>query len=180
MTDQEYTEIFKKHYPSVCYICENILGDKQDGEDVAVEVFLKLWEIRDRKHENIKAFLIVSGANTCKNILKAEKNTRRKSIKYFKEINFEEDGFFAAEIRDTIIMSEIYNDIEKLPSQCKEIFKMAYLHDMTNPEIAQYLHLSYNTIRQQKQIGLQKMKKMIGKKLSQYDIQITSLGSKSV
>ena len=49
-------------------------------------------------------------------------------------------------IEDRELRKEIYDAINELPDKCKEVFKLSYLHDMKNKEIADVLGVSLRTI----------------------------------
>ena len=44
------------------------------------------------------------------------------------------------------INKEIFSVIESLPEKCKEVFKLSYLNDMKNKEIAELLNISLRTV----------------------------------
>jgi len=45
---EAFRQFFRRHAPDVVAVCRRILGDLQEAEDVASEVFHELWEKRDR------------------------------------------------------------------------------------------------------------------------------------
>ena len=49
-------------------------------------------------------------------------------------------------IEDRELKKEIYDAINELPDKCKEVFKLSYLHDMKNREIADTMGVSLRTI----------------------------------
>ena len=49
-------------------------------------------------------------------------------------------------IEDQELRKEIQNAINELPDKCKEVFKLSYLHDMKNKEIADILGISLRTV----------------------------------
>jgi len=49
-------------------------------------------------------------------------------------------------IEDRELRKEIYNAINELPDKCKEVFKLSYLHEMKNKEIADVLGISLRTV----------------------------------
>ena len=49
-------------------------------------------------------------------------------------------------IEDRELRKEIYDAINELPDKCKEVFKLSYLHDMKNKEIADILGVSLRTV----------------------------------
>ena len=49
-------------------------------------------------------------------------------------------------IEDKELRKEIHDAINELPDKCKEVFKLSYLHDMKNKEIADTLGISLRTV----------------------------------
>lgn len=58
------------------------------------------------------------------------------------------------DIFQSIVRTEVYKEIldavNQLPERCGEIFKLAYIEQMTNNEIAKLLSISVNTVKAQK------------------------------
>lgn len=44
------------------------------------------------------------------------------------------------------LQAEVYKAINELPDKCREIFKLSYLHDLKNKEIAETLDISLRTV----------------------------------
>lgn len=49
-------------------------------------------------------------------------------------------------IENQELRQEIFGAINELPDKCKEVFKLSYLHDMKNKEIADTLGISLRTV----------------------------------
>ena len=49
-------------------------------------------------------------------------------------------------IENQELRQEIFGAINELPDKCKEVFKLSYLHDMKNKEIADTLGISFRTV----------------------------------
>jgi RNA polymerase sigma-70 factor (ECF subfamily) len=49
--------LFRAHYPRVARIIERVVRDRGRSEELAVEVFLKLWRNPKAQHENVEAWL---------------------------------------------------------------------------------------------------------------------------
>jgi RNA polymerase sigma-70 factor (ECF subfamily) len=47
-------------------------------------------------------------------------------------------------------LNRVYNEIQQLPSQCKEVFIMTYFCDLTAGEIANSLGISVSTVTSQR------------------------------
>ena len=49
-------------------------------------------------------------------------------------------------IEDQELRQEIYGAINELPDKCREVFKLSYLHEMKNKDIAETLGISLRTV----------------------------------
>jgi RNA polymerase sigma-70 factor (ECF subfamily) len=49
--------LFRAHYPRIARIIERVIRDRGRSEELAVEVFLKLWRNQKAQHENVEAWL---------------------------------------------------------------------------------------------------------------------------
>jgi RNA polymerase sigma-70 factor (ECF subfamily) len=48
------------------------------------------------------------------------------------------------------VLARIYRAVETLPDGCKKIFEMSYFEELKNPEIAEILEITVNTVKTQK------------------------------
>ena len=163
--ERVYETVFRKYYQALCNYANGILKDMDDAEEVVQSIFLKLWEQRQSTEINVslKSYLYRAVHNTCLNRLKHLKiqDTYRQYVgKYL------EDTFDSA--TDVMNKNELENRIsealEKLPEQCRVIFKMSRFEELKYQEIADKLGLSIKTI--ENQIG--KALKIMRTELSDY------------
>ncbi len=129
------------------YYAFRLVHRKETAEEIVSDSFYKLWEARDKieSNDHLKAFLYTVTRNACLNHLEAD----RKVVQYEAEPNTaiptpEPDplsGILHAEL-----MGLIYAEIDNLPAQQGEIFRLSYLDGLTNDEIAQRLGTSLNNI----------------------------------
>ena len=148
--ERVYETIFRKHYQALCNYACGILKDMDDAEEVVQSIFLKFWEQRESIEINVslKSYLYRAVHNTCLNRLKHLKiqETYRQYVGDYLEETFDS----ATEIMDkNELESRIANALEKLPEQCRIIFKMSRFEELKYQEIADKLELSIKTIENQ-------------------------------
>jgi RNA polymerase sigma-70 factor (family 1) len=141
--------LFKQYYSSLCSFAERFVhGD--DAKDVVSDVFSHLWHKQtDLKPDgNIQSFLYTSVRNACVNLLVKQK---RQSVKN-KEVTYylQNEDSFETEVFKNEVLDEIFVEIETLPDQCRNIFKMLYIEGLSYKEVSQQLGLAEQTIRNQK------------------------------
>ena len=148
--ERVYETVFRKHYQALCNYACGILKDMDDAEEVVQSIFLKLWEQREGIEINVslKAYLYRAVHNTCLNRLKHLKiqETYRQYVGDYLEDTFDS----ATDIMDkNELENRISEALEKLPEQCRLIFKMSRFEELKYQEIANKLGLSIKTIENQ-------------------------------
>lgn len=156
---KEYKSVYDTMYTSLCLFSNKYVENLDVAKDIVQEVFIKIWEdkVEFQNQNNIKSYLYTSVKNRSINYLN---NSRVKSTQSLQQEDFEDsdsDPFFVNEviISETSIL--INSAIATLPKKCAQIIKLSIL-GMSNPEIAEELALSLNTIKAQKKIAYKKMK----------------------
>lgn len=151
--DVTYQTIFRRYYPSLIFYASRLVGE-EDAEDVVQDVFVELWRRQNNIEigTQIQAFLYRAVYTRALNVLK-HRNVEDGYCAAMKEINQRRAEFYQPDnnevirrIEDRELRKEIYNAINELPDKCKEVFKLSYLHDMKNKEIADTLGVSLRTV----------------------------------
>lgn len=147
-------DFFRNHYSALCYFAYSYLKNKEVAEDVVQNTFVNLLynnsenKFDDEKH--LKYFLYKSIKNSCLNELK-KFAVQIKALDDLSIENNEESDFDTFQL---IVRAETYKEIldaiDLLPDRCAEIFKLAYMEQLDNNEIAQQLSISINTVKVQK------------------------------
>ena len=132
---------------------KNIL-DEDEAEDVVQDAFVELWEKRNEIDlgDSIHTFMYRSVYFKAINIIR-HKNVENNYSQSLIDIYQKKIDYFHPDENDTIrkmesneINKEIFSVIESLPEKCKEVFKLSYLNDMKNKEIAELLNISLRTV----------------------------------
>jgi RNA polymerase sigma-70 factor, ECF subfamily len=148
--ERVYEVVFRKHYQSLCNYACGILKDMDDSEEVVQSIFLKFWEQREGIEINVslKSYLYRAVHNMCLNRIKHLKiqETYRQYVGDYLEETYDS----ATEIMDKVeLENRIEDALEKLPEQCRLIFKMSRFEELKYQEIADKLGLSVKTIENQ-------------------------------
>jgi len=148
--ERVFETVFKKHYQALCNYACGILKDMDDAEEVVQSIFLKFWEQRAEIEINVslKSYLYRAVHNTCLNRLKHLKiqETYRQYVGDYLENTHDS----ATDILDKVeLESRIGDALEKLPEQCRLIFKMSRFEELKYQEIADRLGLSIKTVENQ-------------------------------
>lgn len=151
--DATYKAVFRQYYPKLLFYATRLVG-AEEAEDVVQDVFVELWRRRDTVviGEQILAFLYRSVYTKAINLLKhqAIENNYSNAMTeiYERKLQFYQPDHAEVirKIENQELRQEIYNAINELPDKCREVFKLSYLHDMKNKEIAEALSISLRTV----------------------------------
>lgn len=151
--DNIYDNLFREMYAKLYFYAKRFVND-EDAQDIVEDVFVDLWK---RRHsvvfgERIHSFLYCSTYTKCINLLKHQK-VSTTHITLIDEINQQrislmEDVVQGAEhqLECDELHLQIEQAIEELPEKCREVFRLSYLQDLKNEEIARALGLSVRTV----------------------------------
>lgn len=148
-----YDILFRKYYPGLLFYATRFLPE-DEAEDIVQDTFLELWKRKDTIEigDQIQAFLYRITYTKCLNALKHKQVENEYSTAaaelYQKKIEFYDPGQNETMLRmeNKELQAEVYKAINELPDKCKEVFKLSYLHDMKNKEIAEVLDISMRTV----------------------------------
>lgn len=148
-----FKQLFELFHTRLCYFATTLLPLAAQAEDVVQEAFVQLWEKKkDFHHLNaIKAFLYIAVKNKCLNIVKHDRVTR-KYADLLQETTTQTD--IIRHLVEAETFEKVYQALQKLPAGCRKILRLTYFEEMKNKEVAEYLHISINTVKTQKQRGL--------------------------
>ena len=126
---------------------------EEEAEDVVQDVFVELWKRKDHIEIATNPGLSLScRLHPCPYVLK-HRSVEDGYCVAMEEINQRRAEFYQPDnnevirrIEDKELRKEIHDAINELPDKCKEVFKLSYLHDMKNKEIADILGVSLRTV----------------------------------
>ncbi len=125
-----------------------LVKTKTDTEDLVHEVFVKVWENRNklRNYTSFDTYLFTIAYNSTVSLLR-KKAKDAHYIEYVKSVQIEIDepdfieGGNSEEVNEKINLL-----IEQMPPRQREVFKMRYFQDYSYKEIAEALGISVNTV----------------------------------
>lgn len=151
-----FEELFRNNYAKLCLFAKHFLKDDDAAKDIVQEAFVTYWNNRNElaaAEASVNSFLYASVKNACLNKL------RRQKLEQLFLNNQDADPSEDAAVLNAMIRSEVITELHKvittLPENCQKIFRMGYLEGLKNPQIAEELGLSINTVKTQKKRGLQ-------------------------
>ena len=141
--DLTYKSLFRRYYTNLLFYATRIVGE-EDAEDVVQDVFVELWKRKDtmKVGEQIQAFLYRAVYTRALNVLKHRDivsgyeavmlEIHKKRVEFYQP----DSNDVVKRIEDAELRRKLSDAINELPDKCRMVFKLSYLHDMKNKEIA--------------------------------------------
>ena len=138
--------IFKKYSDRLYGFVLNYLKTKEETEELVQDVFLKIWENREklRKNSTLKSFLFTIAYHEMCTLF------RRKKLyeQFYKEIGY--TGNSSNEMEDRLdyqsALGQVDRIIEKLPEKQRIIFIKSRKEGKSTKEIAEEMNLAPGTV----------------------------------
>ena len=139
--------IYRKYSPKLFGFILKILKVESDAEEIMQEVFLKIWETRDKikAHSSFDSFIYTISYNKSINLIR-KKVTEKKYVDFLKRLPEMSESNILDDLQFMELSSQLNSLIEKLPSRQKEVFLLSREKELTYKEIAVKLNISKNTV----------------------------------
>ncbi len=151
--DLTYKTLFRRYYANLLFYATRIVGE-DEAEDVVQDVFVELWRRKEtmKVGEQIQAFLYRAVYTRALNVLKHRDivnsyeavalEIHKKRIEFYQPDSNE----VVKRIEDGELRRKLSEAINELPDKCRMVFRLSYLHDMKNKEIAETMGISLRTV----------------------------------
>lgn len=151
---------FVAYFDKVKYFVERIIRSEDEAEELAQDIFVKLWVNRKGIdiQKSFSGFLFTMAHNASFNYLKHKdvQNNYLSINGLSEEVDSTEEMMYAKEIALLIEMT-----VNRMPAQRKNIFQLSRNEGLSNDEIASRLHISKKTVENQLSLALRELRKVI-------------------
>ena len=158
---QAFKYVFDTYFTALCRFMYLYLGNTQEAEDIASDIFASVWENRKKLEIRLtfKAYLFQAAKNRCLNVIRV-----RKATVSLDDINGQDTP--QVSITDSLETEELNNLIQEailsLPEKCREVFLQSRTKNLTNQEIAESMDISVKTVVAQITKALKQIRKFLG------------------
>lgn len=160
-----FRKFFNNNFPKVKNFAWQLLKSEEDAEDIAQDIFVKLWENPElwTDREKMDSYLYTVVRNHIYNFLK------HRSVE-FAYLEVVEEKMKIAELEmpdpdDDLRYHElellIEMALERMPEQRRHVFIMSRKEGLTAQEIALRLNISVRTVQQHIYKAIQDLKKIV-------------------
>lgn len=144
--EQAFELFFRKYYTRLSSFAYRYVDDIEDVKDIVADLFLKLWESREKINpdDSLGAYLFTAAKHQCLNYI------RHKALesKYFEvyqtaysSVLDEESLSYPNELSEVV-----QKTCESLPLRCREVFEYSRFDGLKYVEIADKMGISVKTV----------------------------------
>lgn len=147
--EEAFQLLFKQSYVSVCKTIQRFIKDKGIIEDLAQDIFVRLWEKREQLNitSSVGAYLHRMAINEALTYIRRQKKNNHTDIDnlHIKAPEHStEEHMMGNELQDKISAA-----INTLPPRCQVVFRLSRFEKMSYKEIAAELDISIKTVENQ-------------------------------
>ena len=155
--------LYKKYCKRVYRFGYSILKSQEESENLMQDVFLNLWENRDKveKDSSIKSYVFTITYNSAISIIrkKARESDFVEYVKTLQEINEDPVNM---ELEYNELVNKLDEIIRELPQRQKEVYLLQKVEGLKYSEIAERLNISVNTIENHMSRALKTIREKLG------------------
>ena len=139
--------LFRTYYQPLCRYAYSFLQDKEGAEEIVQSTFLMVWEKRDTLaiRTSVKPYLYAMVRNACLNVLKHEKIKQKHAGEELAVADRSYDSV-SQMVASNELEYKIKAALERLPEQCRMVFKLSRFEELKYAEIAEQLNISVKTV----------------------------------
>lgn len=160
---EAYRQIFDAFYYPICLRINSFLSDFEISRDLAQDLFVKLWNDRERlpEFQNIQSYLYRVSKNMSLNHLSAHKT---RQLYAQKQIEKGEQGFDLNQDNEVEELSTIIKEtIVNLPEKTRTIYNLHKAELHSQAKVAKIMGISLRTVESHIALAKGELKKSIEK-----------------
>ncbi|MDR1743618.1 MAG: RNA polymerase sigma-70 factor [Dysgonamonadaceae bacterium] len=163
LLSQEFESFFQLNFPKAKAFALKILKSEEDAEDIAQDVFVKLWEHPEIWHEkeHIDGYVFMMIKNHILNFLKRKKYRQnyQETLPSPETLKTDFDIHEQMYAKELALLAKVV--INQMPERRKECYLLSHIQEKSNAEIASMLGLSVRTVERHLYLALSELKKII-------------------
>jgi len=140
-----------------------VLGDRDDAQDIAQEVFLRCWRTQDGLPEvqNLRAWIFRVGLNAAKDLQRSAWKRRVKAMPGSEIMPTTESPPPTRDLEERESLELLRDALMHLRPEEKEVFLLRQNGEMTYDQIAEMSNRPVGTVKTQMRSALSKLRKVL-------------------
>jgi RNA polymerase sigma-70 factor (ECF subfamily) len=159
-SESAFAEVYRRHGVAVYRLARGVLNSSVEAEDVAQDVFLRLWDDPyrfDTTRGSLRSFLLAQAHGRAIDAVRSL-NARHRREAQEAPRTAASSYDLEHEVADLIVEDRLSEALEKLPGEERRAIELAYLRGYTYLEVAKYLGQPEGTVKSRIRSGMQRMR----------------------
>jgi RNA polymerase sigma-70 factor (ECF subfamily) len=154
-----YNQLFVRYYQPLCQFVYGLAANRDDAEDIVQELFLYLWSHRKKMEitGQVSSYLYRMAKNMTLNHIRKETGYRMLLERMEASPFYEEEH--ALETRE--FRAALHECMNSLPVRSRQILLLDRISGLKQKDIAEKLHISIQTVKNQIWTSLRKLKRCL-------------------
>lgn len=140
-----FAGLYNHYFPRLVMIAEKYVKDLHIAKEIVQDVFMKFWESPPEllHAAAFRSYLYRTVINNAINHLHRQKTIERHHLKISQQLT---DEYIDTLHEEQELKMWLYAEIERLPEQCRKVFKMSRLEGLKYREIALEIGIAEKTV----------------------------------
>ena len=166
-----YEQLYRRHYPRVMRLFRLLLADVHEAEDVAQEVFFKLWQASQTETRAMawEPWLTRVAVNACRDRRRSGWWKRWRASRQTADADVLSvldcpswDPTPEEEALNREVRERIWQVFRQLPTRQQEVFALRYIEGWSTEAVADALSLSTGSVKQHLFRAVHRLRAVIG------------------
>ena len=152
---------YRDHASAVFGLAHRLLGDRSQAEEVAQEVFVRLWrtpEHFDPARGSLRTFLLTDCHGRAVDVIRSETARRRREERDGRTTHLHVDDDLADRVCDGAVHDQVALLLPTLPECEREAIALAYSAQVTYRQVAAILGVPEGTVKSRIRSGLARLR----------------------
>ena len=147
-SEEAFTCVYERYHRSLYVLAYQYLKDTAFAEDATQHVFMRLWESRAllMPGMNLRNYLYTMMKNHVLNVIR-DNNTAIEKNYEIAQFAPEYEDELLAKIEGEDMRRRLYEEIDRLPEQKRQVCLYKLRGNLSNQEIAERMHISIPTVK---------------------------------
>lgn len=153
-------EVYRRHGGAAFALARRLLNDRELGEEILQEVFLRLWNTPERfdpERGSLRSFLLAQIHGRSVDLLRSETSRRRREERQAREsTDFGDD--IERQVIDLTVSEKVKEVVAGLPPDERQAIELAYFGGHTYRQVAVMLEAPEGTVKSRIRSGLRRLR----------------------
>ena len=167
--DSSLQLLYRHFYKALVAFAIQAVETQESAEEIVQDIFVKTWQKHNtfKSTATLKAYLYNGVRNECSSHLRRQQTAQERIRQFEKDyhqlqMGTEESMAGSLPHREEAIR-QLLLAIDSLPPKLRELFLLA-IRGKSSEDIAQEMGITLQTVKKQRQRGLERLRKELGKK----------------